>query len=251
MTKSPLLFLVSGLLLVGSTTLRAEEKGARSEVPMPQVLQNPAWENPFWVGAPTAFDQSGTLKEELFHRASVSALKGILARPMLDGCVKVEEVFYEYVEMQPRDSIDLAFSTADLVFHGKVTGLSVGFDTGYPATLVRIENLRLAKGSSPLKVAYFAWPIAEFEVTGKKLCKTDSRYPAPPQLGDEILAFVKQTQPIDFPMLHLEAPGDIVILRANSEVDYAEDMRRNAGKSRPPLPQDRAVLLRKLGFASA
>ena len=242
--------LVASLFLAGSC-LAAQEPNSTKDEPMPEVLWNPLWEHPFWVSAEAAFDSKGELKPELFHPGLLSSVKSVLAGPEIDGCIRFEEVYLEFVDPQPRDSVDSALASTDLVIHGKITGSAVGFATTIPATLFRIEILGLGKGSTPLREAYFAWPIADLTVAGKRICKTDYRYAALPKIGDEIVAFVTKTMPEDFPMLQLESPGDVIILRS-SKIDYPSTMTRaNEDGKKPANPANKQELLQRLGITES
>ena len=251
MSRSAHCFVLAAALFLAGSCLTAQETDTANSEPMPEVLWNPIWEHPFWVSAEAAIDNTGQLKPELFHPGRLRGLKELLAQPEVDGCTRFEEVYLEFMDLQPRDSVDAALETAELVIHGKITGLSVGFNIGDPATLFRIKVLELGKGSTPLEVAYFAWPIANFTLPGKRICKTDYRYAALPKIGDEIVAFVTKTMPEDFPMLQLESPGDVIILRS-SKIDYPSTMTRaNEDGKKPANPANKQELLQRLGITES
>lgn len=247
---SLLLFVLIGIGLASDKTAAGPDSAKTTTTAttrMPEVLWNPKWEYPFWVSKEMAFGPHGELEKKLFHPDRWQTLKDLLAGPQIDGCVRLEEVYLEYVDRQPRNSVNAALESAELVIHGKVTGRADGFDIGLPATLIRLEVLDLVKGSSELREVFFAWPIATFSVAGKRICKTDYRYADLPEEGDEVIAFVRQTVPETFAMLQIESPGDVIVLKPERIV-YPSTMTRDAEASAANLTT-RTQLLQKLGIA--
>jgi hypothetical protein len=157
---------------------------------MPQVLytSQPEFEHPIWVAAEAALAPDGTVNEELFGQ-SASTLESHLAMEPTDGCIRLTE-FYSQPGIGPpsRESVELAARNVAFALHGRITGKAYGFYYSTPGQLLRLEPIELLKGGPESHAVYYVFfPVGTFSVGDYDICKTDDRYPEPPEIGDELL----------------------------------------------------------------
>jgi hypothetical protein len=97
---------------------------------------------------------------------------------------------------------------ATLILHAKATDFRYGFKGTTPGRLVRLEPLELLKGNEALLDEYFVfYPVGTFQVGDHKICKTDYRYPAVPEPGDEVVLLILNRPNPDAPMLEPDLYG--------------------------------------------
>lgn len=161
-----------------------------SDSQMPHVLRTePSVPHAAWVSANRAFTLSGELDSTLVSSDAAESIKRILARPESAGCIRVGMRFEDYVNPPRRSTIAQALQTAEYALTGRVTGQLFGFFHGNPGQLVEVEPETMFKGKLPASKYYFFLPIGEFESNGKRICKTDTRYAAAPNIGDQVVLF--------------------------------------------------------------
>jgi len=83
-------------------------------------------------------------------------------------------------------------------------------------------------------------PVGDFILDGKRICKTDERFPDPPHVGDNVLLLAPNgpnwQQKQDEPFLDLQDDSGLVTLRSNSTASLPARFRRG----RPELSAARA-----------
>jgi hypothetical protein len=95
-----------------------------------------------------------------------------------------------------------------------VTEVDYGFHFYVPGKLLRIALGEVLKGNALLDSYYIFFPVAEFSAGPYRICKTDSRYPKAPDIGDELLIMVPgtRTRSSTDPFLELEEASSVVVI---------------------------------------
>jgi hypothetical protein len=159
---------------------------------MPHLLyRNGDARHAVFLDASVVIDQGGKLKRDApLDRFAEKILRDVLAGPSINGCIAVGEFYFDYINLPRRFSLQSAVTAADFVVEGKVTNRAYGFVGGVPGQLLRVDTISALKGlETPLSQYYIFIPVADFTIAGVHFCKTDGRYPSPPQIGDRVFVF--------------------------------------------------------------
>lgn len=196
----------------------------------------PMFDEPIWLAAEEAVDESGQLDRNLLPRL----VAGIERRPTL---APHQCVYFGPLEAEPR-SLEDGFrpnrTLTDLTAHsraiyvGKVVEIENGFYFQRPGTLLQVRLEGTLKRSStfdPDDHLLIHYPAAEFEAGGYRFCKEDSRYLPRPAVGDRILVFADRP-PFDRDRI-LISPGPNTIfvqpqgkdVAVPSQVKHAVDLQ--------------------------
>jgi hypothetical protein len=161
-----------------------------------------------WVSEDRASDADGELDEELIHPESRRLITNFLKIPARNGCIPLEEFYQEGVGRRDVDTLEGRFAASELVLHGRVTGKAPGFLAYSPGQLVRLEPIRLLKGDeTPLPRYYTFFPVGTVRLGEATLCKTDSRFPRVPEIGDELILMVLDRPDPSEPLLEPDLYG--------------------------------------------
>lgn len=161
---------------------------------MPQVLysSNAAHSFATWVSASAALEPSGSFDERLFHPQIREKLDYHLSQePSADGCIPYGPVYFDLVGAPDWSTRQKVFLNSELVVYGTVVGKEYGFKGSVPGQLLKLETKKVYKGDREHLPAYYVFfPVGEFQVEDLRICKTDNRYPPPPEIGDELIVSV-------------------------------------------------------------
>ncbi len=171
---------------------------------------------PVWVDASLVFNQDGSVNTTLVHPQGAREIQAIKAIPPANGCTPVGIYFQDILGLLPRTSPEQAVQASRLVILGKVTEKSYGLHVDTPGQLLRVVPEEVIKGRPRNVDAYFVFlPLGTFTMGGLKICKTDSRYPDPPLVGEEVLLFVPfQEEDQAEPYLEIQDGEGIITLHA-------------------------------------
>lgn len=207
---------------------------------------------PIWVDSRAVLTPSGQLNETLFHPGPAAWVKEILATEPVNGCVQAPLMSTNRTNAQPRASLDDSIKHTEFTLLGRVTGRSYGFYAGEPGQLLRIAPELILKGENRGDVYYAFMPFGDFKVGATKICKTDSRYAHPPDIGDEVFTF---TPPPIGGLLLIEDPGDIVIVGRGGNLilppKYLPERPNKALGTRETLGRDELIDLIRSGNRDA
>jgi hypothetical protein len=175
---------------------------------------------PMWVDASLVFNRDGTVNTALVHPQGVKEIQALENIPRVNGCTPVGIDFQDIVGLPPRGTAEQAAQTSQLVILGKVTEKSYGLFVDEPGQLLRVVPEEVIKGRPRDVDAYFVFlPLGTFRMGGLKICKTDSRYPDPPAVGDQVLLFVPfQEQDQTEPLLEIQDGEGIITIHASGVV---------------------------------
>ncbi len=238
------------LFLPCETQICAQESEARS-IPMKIDSGTPLAPYPLWIKAEALLNSDRTAVDskvlQTLHSSAVRAIQEILDTDQKgQDCVRLEEVWSDYIETKPRETLEDAMYYSDLIVTGTVVAQASGFLVDVAGTLLQINALKFAKGWSDRATFFLFIPIGEFTLGAKRICKVDARYAGLPKIGDEVVVFT--TDPWDdVPIyLPLQDPGDIVWIQ-DKAVRYPPQFLRNRDEKSPPLPENKASLFERLG----
>ena len=176
--------------ICAATSLQNSDSG-----PMPQyIFTGFDARHPQFIEASLVIGQGGKIKNgSPLSRSAESHLHNYLDGPRVDGCIAVGEFYHDYINAPRRGSLAATISDADFVLEGRVVTRSYGFMDGVPGQLLRIRTHDALKTSreSLRSIYYIFVPVADFTVAGVHFCKTDRRYPTPPEIGDTLFVFVQ------------------------------------------------------------
>lgn len=206
------------LIALNTTAERAVHPEAGSE--LPQILYTTLSKHPSayptFVSATAAVNEDGTLNEKLLHPASKSTLENLLSQDAVNGCIQIEEVWWEEMGVPSRESVQTATQRSDLVARGKVVGKEYGFRFHEPGQLVEVHIEQTYKGKLSSEDLLTFIPVGTFTAGPYQICKIDRRFVQPPEIGDEVLLFVPVVERSDEPYVDLVDGSGLVVLEAQS-----------------------------------
>jgi hypothetical protein len=124
----------------------------------------------------------------------------------------VGHIDVSYLNTPARTSLSEAVETADVVVLGNVTGTAFGFFGGIPGQLTRFSPEEIVKGTLARAAYYVFIPVGDFWVGAVHICKTDSRYVAPPAKGDTVLLFSGLPSGADGDILDIKTESGLVVI---------------------------------------
>lgn len=200
-TSCRFLFLVSTALLwsapLGSSPPSAADRSGR--IPTHIASRFGPTSDPAWVSAASVVDRQGNLIWDSLPFGVRTGIEIQLKnRAYKSGeCLSFGPLTSDHAgAVQPRASLkDLVENSLGIV-RGTVTGVDQGFAVGNPGLLLEVrvdEWLKRSPKIADSDVLYLPYPVAEFEVGGYRFCKTDSRWPEPPRVGDRVLLLPYRT----------------------------------------------------------
>lgn len=206
---------------------------------LPEVLYNSDTfvQAPVWVSAAAAIDSDGAVNDELFADSLREIIESFFAQPNKGDCYVVEEIFESRINPPNRSTLALAVESSELVLMGRITAADYGFHFYSPGMLLRIEPSEVLHGRAPLDFYYVFFPVGNFTAGPYRICKSDSRYPRAPQVGDELLimAPARIRLPND-PFLELEEASSVVVVPGDAKPDLPTVFKESAkAKSTPSI----------------
>ncbi len=205
---------------------------------------------PIWIDASLLLNGDGSVNTGLVPPDAVPDVKAILARASTGGCVQIGAFFEDLVNPPERNSIEQAVRSSRLVILGKVTERSFGMSGPIPGQLLRVVPEEVFKGQSRSVPAYFVFmPVGTFQIGSATVCKTDSRYAAPPAVGDHVLLFGPEEPSCrdcrDEPYLEVGDDGGIITFHDDQAPSLPQRYRGAPGpKPRPASPEELVARVR-------
>lgn len=100
-----------------------------ADAAVPQLLfRNGDTRHALFIEASQVIDQGGKIKTGApLSRIAEKTLRDVLAQPVIDGCISVNEIYYNYVNPPRRSGLKSAVAEADFVVEGKVANRAYGF----------------------------------------------------------------------------------------------------------------------------
>ena len=166
---------------------------------------------PTFLSADVTILPDGQLNTDLMDDRARFVMNSILSAHQ-EGCVEIEENWIDRVNPPDRSSLGKAVGTSALILEGRVVGRDYGFYQGYvPGQLLEIETEEVLRGNALAKHFIFV-PIGTFTAGPYTFCKTDSRLPEPPDLGDRVLLLIHRLLGPEEPFLDLYDDSSLIVL---------------------------------------
>lgn len=210
------------LFCVGTST--AATPDVREAIPATITLAGA--QAPAWVDASTAVTPVGTVNGEVLpeHGAGVAAM---LALPQTDGCVSVGPMIQDRPFTHQRGSFEDLIAHSRTVVLARITGKAYGFWAGIPGQLLQVTPERVF-GNRLTRVHYYYFvPVGTFRVGSTTICKTDSRFAAPGEIGSSVALFVDQPADRGNKLFVLE-PEDVVGINRDGSLRLPATLAQSA-----------------------
>jgi hypothetical protein len=175
---------------------------------IPATLTLAGAQAPAWVDASTAVTPEGTVNGEVLPErgAGVAAL---LALPQTNGCVVVGPITQDRPFTRQRGSFEDLITHSRAVVLARITEKAYGFWAGIPGQLLQVTPERVF-GNRLTRVHYYYFvPVGTFRAGTTTICKTDSRFATPGEIGSNVALFVDQPADKGNKLFVLE-PQDVV-----------------------------------------
>lgn len=231
------------VVLFMGLVLGHERHSLAHEVNQPRILFRPEEGNhqyPAFVSADAVLTAEGTVDETLFSPEAIDSISSLLATPPQGDCVRVENYYESYVNPPARATIDSAVRSSYLVLLGTVVEKTFGFNGFTPGQLLHVRPEQILKGSTKEDLYFVFLPIGNFAVGNVRICKTDTRYAAPPEIGEQILALVPKLWNSGSAGAFLNTFDDagIVTIKENNTLSLPRRYLRNRANVAPLSKRD-------------
>ncbi|HLX10958.1 MAG TPA: hypothetical protein VKY89_24140 [Thermoanaerobaculia bacterium] len=239
-----------------SSEIAAQQDAARPQAPPPQDIgaapghlpkvhyvpsRAPEMTYPLWVDRSLVLNADGTVNTALIHPQGIREIQALRRLPREGGCTLVGPTLQDIINLPPRDNLEEATQSSQLVILGKVTEKAYGVMVDEPGQLLRVEPEEILKGHPREVPAYFVFfPVGTFKLGDLTICKTDNRYPEPPAVGDQVILFSLEWQPLDRhePYLELEDGEGIVTIHSSGAVSLPRRFHGETTTSVSPSKDD-------------
>ena len=187
--------LFSGAVL-GNPPDHSQGQVSEGAEPMPEILYfREHGDDPFFVSPERLLLPSGEIDPDLYQPGYAAGIEAILELPDEDGCVHIN-VPSDYRHAPRPEWRDLAslIDTAEFVIVARVTGLAPGFRFDEAGTLVRFIAEEWLKGDDLWGAQddrYVFFPIGEFTIGSRSICKTQGQWPQLPTLESRLVLLLE------------------------------------------------------------
>lgn len=223
------LVLVTAVAAVGQPPAEEVRGEARSrevgDIP-PVLYTTLRTASPTFVTADVAIGPDGELNEKLLSPLARTVL-GNLLRDHQGGCVEYQEVWVQRVNPADRSSLAKAVRASQLILEASVTARDYGFyDGDIPGQLLEIETDQVIRGRA-LDRHFIFVPVGRFDAGPYTFCKTDSRLPEPPDIGDRVLLLIPEIGDPEEPLLDLHDEFSLIVLDDGGGVGLPKGFSRS------------------------
>lgn len=169
---------------------------------------------PTFVRADSIAQSGREIDPSLFSESDIRTLNIYSTLPEEKGCVRLGPVLRDYPNEAPFSSLQEATHKARLVLVGSVTARAGGFSGSEAGTLLEIEPKEFIKGSvrRPESSYYVFFPAGNFTFQGRPYCATNPQFPEIPNVGDQVLVFVRAPESFEGSFLAIYHGTDIVVM---------------------------------------
>lgn len=170
-----------------------------------------------FVRADSVFRAAGEVDSSLFPPQAVRTIGLYTSLPERDGCVHLGPVLRDYPNQRAFSSLEQATDKARLVLVATVTDRAGGFSGSEAGTLLELKPQEFLKSIGGKKEStYFTFvPIGTFMLEGRSYCATHPQYPALPEIGDQVVVFIRDPASFMSSFLPLYQGTDIVVIAKN------------------------------------
>lgn len=201
MRKWTIVLLALPLLGAGVAVAQGPSDGPVGQS-IPRLIESSQLSQPAWVAADALLTEDGGLSIEDLPTGSALLLQQALEAAQESGadCIELGPTYTDLRQgvVIPHDLDDLTANSL-AILRGTVTARGGGFFAGRAGLLLEVEVSETLKRSERFWHGDRVWvyyPVGEFRLGEARICKSDPRWPAPPEVGDPILLF-PQAAPYD------------------------------------------------------
>ncbi len=193
---------------------------------MPATLTLAGAQAPAWVDASIAVTPMGTVNGGVLpeHGAGVATM---LALPQTNGCVLVGPMVQDRPFTRQRGSFEDLITHSRAVVLARVSGKAYGFWAGIPGQLLQVTPERVFGNRLTRVYYYYFVPVGTFRVGSTTICKTDSRFATPGEIGSNIALFIDQPADRDNKLFVLE-PEDVVGINRDGSLRLPATLAQSA-----------------------
>jgi hypothetical protein len=174
---------------------------------------------PIWVDASVAIGPDRSPNHAVFG-PETGLISEFLEKTPDGKCHQVGEMYVDSAFRAPRATLEEALTHSEVALLGRVTARAFGFYDLMPGQLLQVEPV-MSFGSRLTEPRYYFFvPVGRFKVGDAELCKTDTRYPEPPDIGDEVFLFVDKPADLTGTLFHIHTAGDIVPVGAHGVLRF-------------------------------
>lgn len=219
--------------------LSAQTRGASP----PNALTRKGGNAPFWVSSAVAIDASGHLNRQVLdastyeqiertaaaqHRATSARVKILSTGDGPAPCQHVIVNSHPTAASHRYVSLEQASADAGAVYRGTVHHIEQGFLSGMPASLLEVAITDPIKSSPGFPVSgtvYAAYPVADLEIAGQRVCNAGPNPNFSPHVGDQIVV-IAHDRPIDTEGRFLPTGEDQLLFERNRSLVVSSGLRR-------------------------
>lgn len=170
---------------------------ATRAVSVPDTILLNASDTPYWVSASVAVDAEGNLRRDLFTNSVRESILRMArdrerryptTRPA-DPCVATIIAGHR-TSVGTLRSWDSVRDATVAAYRGRITAVVQGFERGVPASLLRIDDVRVIKANDAFPAAgplYATYPSADFMIGTQRVCNRTHDPSYVPSVGDRVL----------------------------------------------------------------
>jgi hypothetical protein len=203
---------------------------------------------PSFVSADAVLAANGTIDETLFSPEAIDSIRSLLATAPQGDCIRVENYYESYVNPPVRSSIGAAARSSHLILLGTVVEKTFGFSGFTPGQLLHIRPDQAIKGTTKEDLYFVFLPIGNFSVGAARICKTDTRYATPPEVGEQILALIPKlwNSEQSGAFLNTFDEAGVITIKDDETLSLPRRYRENKTDSTPTNKQGLLQLVRDL-----
>jgi hypothetical protein len=197
---------------------------------MPATITLAGAQAPAWVDASIAVTPEGTVNGEVLpeHGAGVAAMLALLRT---NGCVLVGPMIQDRPFTRQRGSFEDLITHSPRRFWVPSVEKYYGFWAGILWQLLQVTPERVFGNRLTREYYYYFVPAGTFRVGNTTICKTDSRFATPGEIGSHVALFVDQPADRDNKLFVLE-PEDAVGINRDGSLRLPATLAQSADTTR-------------------
>jgi hypothetical protein len=241
--------LLFALLLIPGLAPGSEHRLPAHDSNQPRILFRPeegSHRYPAFVSADAALATDGTIDKSLFSPEAVDSIRNLLATSPQGGCIRAENYYESYVDPPPRATLGQAVRSSHLILLGTVVDKTFGFSGFTPGQLLHVRPDQTLKGSAQEDMYFVFVPVGDFSVGAFRICKTDTRYATPPEIGEQLLALVPKLWNSDQPNVFLNTFDEAGVLTIKKDESLRFPRRYEKADGMPMHRQELLQMIRSL-----
>lgn len=153
------------------------------------------------------------------------------SRP-LSTCLYYAPGSFEDPGRAPEQTLRAAAGGARGIYQGRVVSINEGFfggDIGSVIDLEIQETLKPFAEVAQTKRLYLYFPAASFRIGSTSFCKADPAYPPRPEIGDDLLVFIRRPPLDEDRRILLPEPDGVFIQKSSGKLSVPHSLAADPG----------------------